>query len=205
MHEVLKIDTDSGPARVDLSRPAGAPAYLLVFTHGAGGGVDAADLRALRDGVLTAGAAAAGVEQPYRVAGRRMPGAATAKQDRAWCQAVAGIRERCPDAPLVLAGRSNGARVACRTARELGAAAVVALAFPLRPRGSRERSRAGELRAAGVPTLVVNGDRDPFGVPDPADAAAVIVRPGERHELAKDPEGAAQAAVAWLAGVLGRP
>ncbi|MFC7328563.1 alpha/beta family hydrolase [Marinactinospora rubrisoli] len=205
----MEIETPRGPARVDLDVPGGAPHYLLVITHGAGGGVDVPDIVAVRDAVLAAGAAVARVTQPYRVAGRRMPGSATAAQDEAWRAVVAGLRRdaRFAEVPLVLAGRSNGARVACRTAADLGAAAVVALAFPLHPPGKPERSRAAELREAGAPTLVVNGDRDPFGIPDVADATTVLVRPGERHDLNRDPEGIAAAVAGWLAGRLpsGRP
>lgn len=190
--------TDAGPARVHIERPDGTPAYLLVCTHGSGGGVDAPDLLALRGAVVRAGSVAAAVEQPYRVAGRRAPGSAAA-QDRAWCQVVSGLRQRFPDLPVVLAGRSNGARVVCRTAPETRPAAVVALAFPLHPPGRPERSRAPELRAAPGPTLVVNGERDPFGVPDPADAHTVHVLPGQRHDLARNPGGLASTVVDWIA------
>jgi predicted alpha/beta-hydrolase family hydrolase len=100
--------------------------------------------------------------------------------------------------PLVQGGRSNGARVACRTAAAAGAAGVVALAFPLHPPGRPERSRADELRSAGCEVLVVNGDRDPFGVPDQQDAACVHVLPGERHDLAKDPAAIGPVVEPWL-------
>ncbi|SJZ39480.1 hypothetical protein SAMN02745673_00275 [Marinactinospora thermotolerans DSM 45154] len=188
---------------MDLDEPEGPPTLLLVITHGAGGGVDAPDILAVRDAVVASGGAVARVTQPYRVAGRAMPGSATRPQDEAWSAVVTAVRARFPGVPLVLAGRSNGARVACRTARPLGADAVVALAFPLHPPGRPEKSRADELRATGVATLVVNGDRDPFGVPDPADATRLVVRPGERHDLAKDPAAVADAVVAWLTSALG--
>ncbi|MBB6172066.1 hypothetical protein HNR23_002126 [Nocardiopsis mwathae] len=196
----MEIATPRGPARIDLDTPGGRARYLLVVTHGAGGGVDAPDILAVRGAALKAGGAVARVTQAYRVAGRKMPGAKTESQDEAWRAVVAALTER-PEfggVPLVLGGRSNGARVACRTAADLGAAAVVALAFPLHPPGRPERSRAAELRGAGVPVLVVNGDRDPFGVPDAADATTLLVRPGERHDLAKDPEGVAGAVVEWI-------
>ncbi|GAA4928455.1 alpha/beta hydrolase [Streptomonospora halophila] len=202
----MELDTPRGPALADIDVPAGGPPrYLLAITHGAGGGVDAPDITAVCDAVLKAGGAVARITQPYRVAGRTMPGSATGPQDEAWISAVRAV---CADArlaglPLVPAGRSNGARVACRTAAELGAAAVVALAFPLHPPGKPERSRAPELRGAGAPTLVVNGDRDPFGVPDAADAASLVVRAGERHDLAKDTGAVATAVVDWLAERLG--
>ncbi|GAB3442636.1 alpha/beta hydrolase [Streptomonospora sediminis] len=197
----MEIDTPRGPARADIDVPEGRPRYLLAITHGAGGGVDAADIAAVCAAVLEAGGAVARITQSYRVAGRRMPGGSTAPQDEAWKSAIGSVRadERLADLPLVLAGRSNGARAACRTAAELGAAAVVALAFPLHPPGKPERSRAGELRGAGVPTLVVNGDRDPFGVPDAADATSLVVRAGERHDLAKDTGSLAAVVAEWLA------
>ncbi|WP_067972334.1 alpha/beta hydrolase family protein [Nocardiopsis trehalosi] len=196
----MQIDTPQGPALVDVDAPDGDARYLLVITHGAGGGVDAADITAVCAAVVAGGGAAARVTQPYRVAGRRMPGSRTGPQDEAWRAVVTRLRAdaRWAGVPLVLAGRSNGARVACRTAADLGAAAVVALAFPLHPPNNPDRSRAPELRGAGVPTLVVNGDRDPFGVPDPGDATTLLVRPGERHDLAKDPGAVAEAVADWI-------
>ncbi|KIH98876.1 alpha/beta hydrolase [Streptomonospora alba] len=197
----MELDTPRGPALADIDLLAGEPRYLLAVTHGAGGGVDAPDITAVCDAVLKAGGAAARITQTYRVAGRKMPGSATRPQDEAWTAAVRGVcaDPRLAKLPLVLAGRSNGARVACRTAAELGAAAVVALAFPLHPPGKPERSRAEELRGAGVPTLVINGDRDPFGVPDAADATSLVVRQGERHDLAKDVESVGGSVADWLA------
>ncbi|MFD0905996.1 alpha/beta hydrolase family protein [Actinomadura sediminis] len=192
----MELSTAHGPAEAALDAPAD-PAFLLVLTHGSNGGVDAPDLLAVRDAALELGGAVARVMQPFRLAGRRAPGSPV-KQDEAWLEIVAALRARFGDVPLVQGGRSNGARVACRTARAAGAAGVLALAFPLHPPGKPERSRADELRSAGTEVLVVNGDRDPFGVPDPADAARVVVLPGERHDLAKDPAAVAAAAVPWL-------
>src|SRR2546430_9223414 len=102
----------------------------------------------------------------------------------AWVEVVAALRAGDgAGLPLIQGGRSNGARVACRTARAVGASAVIALAFPLHPPGRPENSRVAELRGAGVDVLVVNGERDPFGIPAPADAAEVVVLPGETHAL----------------------
>ncbi|MCZ7418911.1 MULTISPECIES: alpha/beta family hydrolase [unclassified Micromonospora] len=190
------LDTPRGPARVDTDDPSGPPRALLVLGHGAGGGVDAPDLIALRDAAVTAGLVVARVTQPYRVAGRRAP-APAGHLDEAWSVVLTALRQRQPGVPLVVGGRSSGARVACRTARAVGAAGVVALAFPLHPPGRPERSRAGEL-VTGVPTLVVNGDRDPFGVPEPGPQVRVVVRSGERHDLRGDPVGTAAATVDWL-------
>jgi predicted alpha/beta-hydrolase family hydrolase len=108
------------------------------------------------------------------------------------------LRERYGDVPLIQCGRSNGARVVCRTALKAGARGVLALAFPLRPPWNPARSRAGELRGAGVEVVVVNGDRDPFGVPDPADATRVHVVPGERHDLSRTPSAVGEVAAEWL-------
>lgn len=192
-----EIDTPRGPARVDTDLPAGPPTTLLVLGHGAGGGVDAPDLLALRDAAVAGGVAVARVTQPYRVAGRRAP-APAGQLDEAWTAVLAGLRERHPTVPrLVVGGRSSGARVACRTAVAVGAAGVVALAFPLHPPGRPERSRAAEL-VTGLPTLVLNGDRDPFGVPGPGPTVRVVVRPGERHDLRRDPSGTAELVLGWL-------
>jgi uncharacterized protein len=192
----MEIATPSGPARVELDDP-GDPAFLLVMTHGANGGVDTPDLKAVRAVALELGGAVARVLQPFRVAGRRAPGSA-ARQDEAWLTVVAALRERFGDLPLVQCGRSNGARVACRTAVKASARGVIALAFPLHPPGRPEHSRAEELRQAAVEVVVVSGERDPFGVPDPADATRVHVLPGEGHALAWDPSRIGRIAAGWL-------
>jgi len=192
----LLVDTPRGAAEVQLTDPAGVPASLLVLGHGAGGGVHAPDLTRVHDAAVAAGLRVALVTQPYRVAGRRAPAPAP-QLDEAWTAVVRRIAD--PALPLLVGGRSSGARVACRTAVALGAAGVVCLAFPLHPPGRPDRSRAAELPTA-VPTLVVNGDRDPFGVPEPTAAVTVVVRPGAVHDLRKDLAGTADAVIAWLAG-----
>jgi predicted alpha/beta-hydrolase family hydrolase len=174
------------------------PLAVLVLGHGAGGSVTAPDLAAVAAAAVRAGLAVVRVTQPYRVAGRRAP-APAAHLDEAWTEAVTAIRAALPaDLPLVVGGRSSGARVACRTAVALGAAGVVALAFPVHPPGRPEVSRADELRT-GLPTLVVNGDRDPFGVPGRSPGRRVVVRPGETHALGRDPAGVAAVTLRWLA------
>ncbi|GAA3193002.1 alpha/beta family hydrolase [Nonomuraea roseoviolacea] len=192
----MEVMTPRGRALVQLEE-AERPRLLLVLTHGSAGGVDAPDLLAVRDAALAAGASVARVTQPFRLAGARAPGSAE-RQDEAWRAVLAELRSAVPDLPLVQGGRSNGARVACRTAKDVGAAAVVALAFPLHPPGKPERSRADELRGAGVDVLVVNGDRDPFGVPDAADAARLVVLPGEGHDLKKDPARVGEVVAGWV-------
>ncbi len=192
------VETSRGPAEVVVDRPAGAPRSLLVLGHGAGGDLDAPDLVAVRDAAVAAKVAVARVTQPYRVAGRRAP-APAAHLDEAWIAAVRAVRAArgLGRLPLVVGGRSSGARVACRTARTLDAVGVLALAFPLHPPGKPERSRAAELDT-GRPTLVVNGGRDPFGVPTAAGGIEVVVLPDERHDLRRDPGAAAAAAACWL-------
>jgi predicted alpha/beta-hydrolase family hydrolase len=201
---VTDYDTPHGPARVALDRPRGRAKSLLVLGHGAGGDVDAPDLVAVTAAAVAAGVAVARVTQPYRVAGRRSP-APAAQLDAAWTAVVAGLRADLTSVaghnrglPLVQGGRSSGARVACRTAGELGAVGIVALAFPLHPPGKPDRSLAEEL-LTGVPTLVVNGDRDPFGVPTAGGSVEVSIVPGDRHDLRRDPAGVAATVVAWLA------
>ena len=194
---MTEVATEYGPARLHVDLPDTAPISLLVLGHGAGGDVTAVDIVALRNAAVRARVAVVRVTQPYRLAGRRAP--APARQlDAAFTTAVDAARRYVPAGlPLVVGGRSSGARVACRTAAALGAAGVVALAFPLHPPGKPDRSRAPEL-PADLPTLVVNGDRDPFGVPDGGGDIEVRVRPGEGHELRRDPAGAADEVVRWL-------
>jgi predicted alpha/beta-hydrolase family hydrolase len=192
----VEISTAQGPARVVLE-DAKKPAFLLVMTHGAGGGTETKDVLAASAAAASLGASVARVLQPYRVRGAGAPGNA-ARQDAAWLEIIAALRAANPAIPLVQGGRSNGARVACRTATEAGAAAVIALAFPLHPPGRPENSRADELRAAGTDVLVINGERDPFGIPDPADASRLVVLPGETHTLSRDPQAVQAAVASWL-------
>jgi uncharacterized protein len=198
----VDISTGAGPARVAVDRPEAAT-FLLVMTHGAGGGVDTKDLLAVRDVALPIGGVVARVLQPYRVRGARAPGA-PGPQDAAWLEIVAQLRDDHPGLPLVQGGRSNGARVACRTAAAAGALGVIALAFPLHPPGRPEQSRADELRAAGTDVLVVNGERDPFGIPDAKDASRVVVLPGETHSLNRNAAAIGAAVRPWLSELLSR-
>jgi uncharacterized protein len=191
----VEIMTGGGPAHVVLDKPARQPAFLVVLTHGAGGRPDTPDVLAVRDAAREFGAVTALVTQPYRVRGARAPGSAV-KQDAAWTEIVASLN--AGNLPLVQGGRSNGARVACRTARQVHAIGVIALAFPLRPPGQPGRSRDGELREAGTRVLVLNGDRDPFGVPEPDDATCVVVLAGETHALSKYPSAIGEAVAGWL-------
>lgn len=179
------VSTPVGPARVTLEGPVGTG--LVVLGHGAGrggsgGGVEAPDLRAARDAGVALGLRVARVEQPWLVAGRAVA-EAPSRLDSAWCAVVAAVRQGAPG-PLVVGGRSSGARVACRTADGLGAAAVLALAFPLRPPGRTDRSRLAELLSTAVPRLVVQGSRDAFGCPEPSDGVAVHLVRGADHGFA---------------------
>ena len=196
----MDISTGAGPARVVVDRPEAAT-FLLVMTHGAGGGVDTKDLLAVRDIAVQLGGVVARVLQPYRVRGARAPGA-PGPQDAAWLEVVAQLRDDHPGLPLVQGGRSNGARVACRTAPAAGARGVIALAFPLHPPGRPEQSRADELRGAGTAVLVVNGERDPFGIPDAKDASRVVVLPAETHSLNRNAAAVGAAVRTWLSELL---
>lgn len=197
----IEIDTPHGPALAhmhEVPEPAGA----LVLGHGAGGGFGATDLVTATGAAREAGLAVAHVEQPYLVAGRRSP--APAKQlDAAWTAVVEHLRgDELSGLPLVAGGRSAGARVACRTAAETGAAAVLCLAFPVHPPGRPEKTRLDELEAVEVPVLVVQGDSDPFGMPPPATGRQVVTVPGN-HSLKGDLDALAAAVRDWLPGVVG--
>ena len=198
--------TAAGPAHVEMDGTGGE--FLAVLTHGAGGGVTSPDLLAVRDTCVTLGGTVARVLQPYRVRGARAPGSAE-KQDAAWLEIVAALRRKVPGVPVILGGRSNGARVACRTAAGAGAAGVIALAFPLHPPGrpGPESSRVGELRApgaSGIPVLVISGESDPFGIPSRSDADRVVVVPGETHALRGHAALIRAAAEQWLGAGAGQ-
>jgi predicted alpha/beta-hydrolase family hydrolase len=195
-----ELDTPHGPARVHVREPA-SPCAWLVLGHGAGGGVDSRDLRAATEAALAASFGVALVEQPYRVAGRRSPPRAP-QLDAAWLAVVARLRaDMLDDAPLVAGGRSSGARVACRTAEATGAAGVLCLAFPLVPPrragGNPAESRLPELEAVQVPVLVIQGERDRFGMP-PGSASRTVVSVNGDHSLRSDLPAIAAAVRDWL-------
>jgi len=178
------LETPVGAARAHLHLVDEASA-ALVLGHGAGGGVESPDLVAAKDAALEAGISVVLVEQPYRVAGRRSPAPAH-RLDTAWTSVLAQLREDVlSELQVMCGGRSSGARVACRTAAEVGAAAVLCLAFPVHPPGQGDdptKSRLSELDAVTVPTLVVQGERDPFGIPPEGPNRTVVLVPGT-HSL----------------------
>jgi len=199
MTSVRQVDTPHGPARLTV-HPAEHARGVLQLGHGAGGGFGAPDLRAATAAALAAGLHVAQVDQPYRVAGRRAP-APAAQLDAAWLAVVAAIRAALPGLPLVVGGRSSGARVACRTATAAEAVAVLCLAFPVHPPGRPEKDRLAELAVPTVPILVVQGQRDPFGVPPPAPGRELVLLAGD-HSLKADLPGIAAAVSPWLATVV---
>jgi len=188
----VPVPTPHGPARITVHH-ATAPRAVLLLGHGAGGGIGAPDLLGATRAALDADVSVALVEQPYRVAGRRAP-APAAQLDAAWLAVVDHVRD---ELPLLFGGRSSGARVACRTATAGGAVGVLCLAFPVHPPGRPEKDRLAELAAPTVPVLVVQGERDPFGRPEPAAGRAVVVLRGD-HSLKSDAPGLRAAVTAWL-------
>jgi uncharacterized protein len=201
---VVNVDTASGPAAAHVHFAAN-PRAALILGHGAGGGIAAKDLVAARDVALELDVTVALVEQPYRLAGRRTPPRAP-HLDAAWttivsrlgASAVAGV-------PVIVGGRSSGARVACRTAAATGAVGVLCLAFPLQPArrstGAQAPSRLPELEAVNVPVLVVQGLRDPFGMPPAGPERTVVVVPGD-HGLKADIPAVAAGIRGWLSPIL---
>lgn len=204
----LTVPTPAGDARVTWHTAPEAHT-VLALGHGAGGGIEARDLRALAGALPAKGVTVALVEQPWRVAGKKVA-PAPKTLDAAWRELWPALCE--PGLPVVAGGRSAGARVACRTGGELGAGAVLALSFPLHPPGKPEKSRVDELTGAGVPVLVVQGGRDPFGRPEEFPRGTRIVEvphgdhgfavpksadPGQEEALALLTDGVAR----WLAGL----
>jgi uncharacterized protein len=175
------VPTPVGDARMIIDK-ARAECGMLVLGHGASGGIGGRDLAALAGSLPGTGITVVRVEQPWLGAGKKVA-SAPATLDRAWLAVMAAVKR---DAPLAVGGRSAGARVACRTALTIGAAAVVALAFPLHPPGRPDRSRLAELTGAGVPTLVIQGARDPFGRPEefPAGPFKLVAVPHADHGMA---------------------
>jgi predicted alpha/beta-hydrolase family hydrolase len=194
----IEVDTPHGRAKAHLD-PVDAPPAAVVLGHGAAGGFDSRDLAAATEVARSEGLSVVHVEQPYRVAGRRSPAPAH-QLDAAWTAVVARLLDgELRGLPLIAGGRSLGARVACRTADATGAAAVLCLAFPLQPPGKAERpSRLPELDSVSVPTLVVQGERDSFGIPPVGPQRTVVQVPGD-HSLRTDVDAVSSAVRTWLA------
>ena len=201
----VEVPTPHGPARVHLE-PVDEPRGIIVLGHGAGGGVRAPDLATAAAVATSLGLSVSLVEQPYRVAGRRS--AAPAHQlDAAWLAVVEHLRSAAlVEGLLVTGGRSSGARVACRTAAATRADAVLCLAFPLEPPRRQGRppsvSRLPDLDAVTLPTLVVQGERDRFGIPPEGPRRSVAVVRGD-HALRSDQRAVDEAVRAWLTRLLG--
>jgi uncharacterized protein len=204
--KTIEIDTPHGLAHAHLY-PAQNPRAALVLGHGAGGSVNTRDLVAVKGVAASLGVSVALVVQPYRVAGRRAPPRAP-QLDAAWIAVVEHLRGRefC-GLPVIVGGRSSGARVACRTAETTGSIGVLCLAFPLQPPArlgkSPPPSRLAEIDAVTVPTLVVQGTRDPFGMP-PGNAHRTVVAVTADHGLKTDLPALTIAVEAWLSRELGR-
>ena len=202
--KTIDVDTPHGLAKAHL-HPSDEPRAALVLGHGAAGGVASPDLVAVTGVARSQRVDVVLVEQPYRVAGRRSP--APARQlDAAWTAVVDHLLgDELRDLPLLVGGRSLGARVACRTAETAGAVGVLCLAFPLQPprRSGRAAtpSRLPELDAVTVPMLVVQGARDRFGIPPATARRTVVEVPGD-HSLRTDLEAVAAAVEAWLPRVV---
>jgi hypothetical protein len=200
----VEVDTPHGRANAHL-HPADEPRAALVLGHGAGGGVTTPDLVAATGAALAEGVSVALVEQPYRVAGRRSPAPAH-QLDAAWIAVVEHLRaSELSGLPLLVGGRSSGARVACRTAAATGAIGVLCLAFPLQPparrTGAASPSRLAELEAVTAPLLVVQGARDRFGMPG-ATARRRVAQVAGDHGLKTDLDAVGAAVRAWLADIL---
>jgi uncharacterized protein len=203
--KTLDVETPHGPGRVHLQVADGARA-ALVLGHGAGGGVESKDLVVATEVAFDEAVSVALFEQPYTVAGRRSPASAP-RLDAAWTAAIESLRAGdFSGLPLIVGGRSLGARVACRTAEDVSAIAVLCLAFPVHAPGrggDPKASRLDELDGVQVPTLVVQGDRDPFGMPPPGRNRTVVTVPGD-HGLKADLDAVAEAIRTWLPTVLKR-
>jgi uncharacterized protein len=184
---VMPVDTLQGPGRffVDLAE---RPRSILVLGHGASGGVGSADLELLADNLPGLGISVVRFEQPWRTAGRKV-GAPPPRLDEAWCASLEWLTEqKWAQQPLVVGGRSAGARVACRTASELNPTAIVCLAFPLHPPGRPQKTRLEELTTPTVPRLVLQGSKDSFGTAEEIRTAinrapdiTVVELPGADH------------------------
>lgn len=197
---VLQVETPHGAARAHLQLSEGARG-AVILGHGAGGGIAAPDLVAAGRAAVATFCAVVFVEQPYRVAGRRSP-APAAQLDAAWAAVVEELaRGALAGLPLVVGGRSSGGRVACRTAAVTGAVGVVCLAFPVHPPGRPEVSRLDELKGVPVPTLVVQGESDPFGMP-PRGLRRKVVRVAGDHSLRAATRQVEAAVRAWLPTVV---
>lgn len=205
----IAVDTPLGAGRLVVAEAAD-PVAVLLLGHGAGGGIEAFDLASLTEVLPGRGITVARYEQPWRTAGKRLA-PAPATLDRGWGPALEAIKERFTGLPLIVGGRSAGARVACR-GFAAPARGVVCLSFPLHPPGKRASSRIDELATVGGPAVVVQGDKDPFGTPDEVRAAlkgagradvAVHAVEGATHGFEPRTKAAKEASAARIAALAG--
>jgi uncharacterized protein len=177
MSSELLVETPYGEGRLVTAR-AHHPVATLLLGHGAGNGIEARDLEALAHYLPRNGVSVVRFEQPWRRAGRKVA-TPPAALDAALMAAYNRLRVRTP---LIVGGRSAGARSAARCAQQMGARGCLALAFPLHPPGRPEKSRVEELRGVGVPLMVIQGERDTMGRPDefPGNLDLSVV-PGADH------------------------
>ncbi|CAN5256084.1 hypothetical protein BH09ACT12_BH09ACT12_22070 [soil metagenome] len=188
MKSELRVDTAYGEGRL-VSHRARLPMATLLLSHGAGNGIESRDLEALAEHLPRNNVTVVCFEQPWRVAGRKVA-TAPPTLDAALISGADRLRVRTP---LIVGGRSAGARSAARTAKGLGAVGCLALAFPLHPPGKPEKSRLPELKGARVATLVVQGERDTMGRPDEFPPSVpgldLVVIPGADHGFAVSARG----------------
>lgn len=211
MSRFIDVPTDGGPGRLVVDSPR-APRAVLLLGHGAGGGIDSFDLAALAAGLPGRGIAVVRYEQPWLVAGRKVAGP-PASLDVGWRAALAVVSKKWRGKPLVVGGRSAGARTACRCYDD-SARGVVTLAFPLHPPGKPEKSRRDELCAVPAPVLFIAGEKDPFGtaselrdaVERNAGARTLVEIAAAGHSLEpgkrSDPDGAARTIVDAVGGFI---
>ncbi len=182
----LIVETPHGEGRLVTSR-ARRPVATLLLGHGAGNGIESRDLEALARFLPRNGVSVVRFEQPWRRAGRKIA-TPPATLDTALVAAANRLRVRTP---LIVGGRSAGARSAARCAQQLGARGCLALAFPLHPPGRPEKTRLDEILGAGVPMLVVQGENDTMGRPGEfPDHLDLTVVPGADHGFKVPAKGA---------------
>jgi hypothetical protein len=143
----------------------------LILAHGAGATMTSPFLETMARLLADRGIEVSRFEFDYMAArrqgGKRRPPPRAEMLKGEYKIAIAEIRRQCPDKRLFIGGKSMGGRVASLVADELSADGqingLVCLGYPFHPPGKPENLRTAHLEALTCPTLIVQGERDPFG------------------------------------------
>lgn len=206
----MTVDNIAGVAH----EPAGAPAGVVVLTHGAGGNRDAPLLKRICDEWAQRGWLAVRYNLPYRRRRPKGPPSGSAASDRAGIEEAVALARTLADGPVIAGGHSYGGRLTSMAAADgLAIDGLTLFSYPLHPPGKPEKPRTEHLPRIAVPTVFTHGTSDPFGTIAELQAAIALIPAatelveitGARHDLGSKTLDVPALAVDAALAALGRP